>query len=60
MTGLFLARSLPDVPFASAHNARVHVSTLRHDLATHRGRCNLQPVCFVMHNQMLMEYVDAH
>ncbi len=57
-TGPFLARPPPDVPFASAHDARVHVFTLHHDLATHRGQW--QPTCFVMHNQTLMQYVDAY
>jgi len=57
-TGPFLARPLPGVPFASAHNARVHVFTLHHSLDMHRVRW--QPACFVMHNQTLMQYVDAH
>lgn len=58
-TGPFLARPPPNVPFASAHNARVHVFTLHHDPAvTERGRW--QPACFVMHNQTLMQYVDVY
>jgi hypothetical protein len=57
-TGPFLAYPPPDVPFASARNARVHVFTLHHDPVTQRGRW--QPACFVMHNQTLMHYVDAY
>jgi hypothetical protein len=57
-TGPFLARPPPDVPFASAHDARVHVFTLHHNPVTDRGQW--QPTCFVMHNQALMQYVDAH
>jgi hypothetical protein len=57
-TGPFLARPPPGAPFASAHNARVHVFTLHHDLAMHRGRW--QPACLVIHNQTLMQYVGAH
>jgi len=57
-TGPFLARPPPGVAFASAHNARVHVFTLHHDPVTPRGRW--QPTCFVMHNQTLMQYVDAY
>ena len=58
MTDPFLTRPPPDVPFASAHNACVHVFTSHHDPATHRGRW--QPVCFAIHNQMPLWYVDAH
>jgi hypothetical protein len=57
-TGPFLARLPPDVPFAAAHNASVHVFTLHHDPATDRVRW--QPACFVVHNQTLMQYVDAY
>jgi hypothetical protein len=53
-TGPFLARP---PPFASAPNACVHVFTYHHDQLAERGRW--QPSCFVMHNQALMQYVDA-
>ena len=47
-----------DVPFATVRNARAHVSTLHHDPAVHRGRW--QPACFVVHNRMLIQYVDVY
>ena len=57
-TSPFLACPPPDVPFASAHDARFHVFTLHHDPAMQRGPW--QPACFMIHNQTLMQYVDAH
>jgi hypothetical protein len=57
-TGPFLACPPADVPFTSARNVRVHVFTLHHDPAVHRGRW--QPACFVVHNRTLIQYVDAY
>jgi len=58
VTGPFLARPPADVPFAAARNARVHVFTLHHDPAAHRGRW--QPACFVVLNRTLIQYVDDY
>jgi hypothetical protein len=58
-TGPFLARPPADVPFATARDVRVHVFTLHHDPAAHRGG-RWQPACFVVHNRTLMRYVDGY
>ncbi|KAI0263627.1 hypothetical protein BC834DRAFT_304707 [Gloeopeniophorella convolvens] len=56
-TGPFLAGPPAGAPFAAARGARVHVFTLHHDPAAHRGRW--QPACIVVHNHTLMRYVEA-
>jgi hypothetical protein len=38
MTGLFLACPPVDGPFTSTRNVHVHIFTLHHDPAVHRGR----------------------
>lgn len=59
-TGPFLARPPPDVPFASAPNARVHVFTLHHEPLPLPDRQRWRPACFVVHNQTFMQYVDSY
>jgi hypothetical protein len=57
-TGPFLACLPADVPFPPAPNVRVHAFTLHHEPVAHRGRW--QPVCFVVHNQTLIQYADSY
>ena len=57
-TGPFIASPLADTPFASASDVRIHIFTLHHNSAAHRGQW--QPVCLVVHNRTLIQYVDTY